>query len=129
MVTAAHIRKPRTARRSSPAPRFCATKMAMASQPLMPKAWVKFSIRPAAVKAEMAAVRQRDRDTISPLFQDLRETKPVYGQMLSFLKEQGGTSDRVSLELGGVAVLAALTDESAFSFLPANLQWRQGALA
>ena len=32
-------------------------------------------------------------------------------------------------ELGGVAVLAALTDESAFSFLPADLQWRQGALA
>ena len=90
---------------------------------------IPLTVVPAPVQAEMAAVRQRDRDTISPLFQDLRETKPVYGQMLSFLKEQGGTSDRVSLELGGVAVLAALTDESAFSFLPANLQWRQGALA
>ena len=90
---------------------------------------IPLTVVPAPVQAEMAAVRQRDRDTISPLFQDLRETKPVYGQMLSFLKEQGGTSDRVSLELGGVAVLAALTDESAFSFLPADLQWRQGALA
>ena len=29
--------------------------MAMDSQPLMPKAWVKFSIRLAAVKAEMGA--------------------------------------------------------------------------
>lgn len=90
---------------------------------------IPLTVVPAPVQAEMAAVRQRDRDTISPLFQDLRETKPVYGQMLSFLKEQGSTGDRVSLELGGVAVLAALTDESAFSFLPADLQWRQGALA
>ena len=30
--------------------------MAMASQPLMPKAWLKFSTRVVAVKAEMAAV-------------------------------------------------------------------------
>ena len=30
--------------------------MAMDSQPLMPKAWLKFSTRVVAVKAEMAAV-------------------------------------------------------------------------
>ena len=33
--------------------------MAMDSQPLMPKAWVKFSTRVAAVKAEMGAVEAR----------------------------------------------------------------------
>ena len=38
---------------------FWATKMAMASQPLMPKAWVKFSTRVAAAKAEMGAESTR----------------------------------------------------------------------
>ena len=59
MTKAPPRRKPLSARRSFPAPWFWATKMAMDSQPLMPKAWVKFSTRVAAVKAEMGAVDVR----------------------------------------------------------------------
>ena len=49
-------KKPCRLRLKSPAPLFWAMKMAVASQPLMPKAWMKFYTRVTAVKAEMDAV-------------------------------------------------------------------------
>ena len=56
VVIAKPWRNPRLARWYCLAPWFWATKIAMASQALMPKAWVKFSTRVVAVKAEMASV-------------------------------------------------------------------------